>query len=593
MEEKKEIIFYGIPASPGIAIGKTLIIGFHSTEIFAEKKTINKSDIEPETKKLENAFSKTNDQLKFLQKRLQKKIKPEDAGIFDAQRYIVDDKVLHSEVVYLIENKLYSADYAFSRVANKYISAISVVPDSYIRERASDVQDVADRVLGNLHGRSGPVLDNLTGERIIIAKDLTPSNTAMMDREKVQAFALETGSRTSHTAILARSLKIPAVVGMQNIFTKADNGQIAIIDGFLGTVILNPCEETQEHYAQKEQDTKRRYAELMKENKLRPDTLDGYRIQLAANVKTVDQLSDVKDFAAAGIGLFRTEYIYTDENEIPTEEKQFQIYKKLAEAMENYPVVIRTIDICGDKFSDIISEGFEENPFLGLRGIRLCLSKKDLLITQLRALIRASAFGAVKILIPMVSTLQEVESVIQMIEEIKSDFKSKNIDFNPDIELGIMIETPASALTAETLGEKVDFFSIGTNDLVQYTMAADRTNSKVAYLNRPANPAVLKLIKMVVKAAEKNNIWVSVCGEVAGDVTFTPILLGLGINELSMNPIFLGSVRRLIRRIRMYQAEDVALKALTSSNAEEAIQHSVDLIEEIAPDVYKLSKKGI
>jgi len=593
--QRKEIVFHGIAASPGIAIGQVLLVAGHHNNYDHTQDTafFTPEEAEQEIARFLKALDKTRSDIVELQRRVQTTLEEKEASIFDAHLLIVDDKMLQQEVSEAIRRKGKSAESAFTQTIQRYISAISAMQDQYLKERADDVKDVASRIVSNLRGLERPVLDHLPGQRIIIAKDLTPSDTALLDRENVQAFAIETGSRTSHTAILARSMKIPAIVGMQDIFDKLQNGDLIIIDGFLGTVVVNPKQETLELYEIKESRKEKFYADMLKESRLRPETLDGYSVQLAANIESLDDVEDAKRYGAAGIGLFRTEYLYINAAKLPSEEKQFDVYSKAAVAMQGQPIVIRTMDVGGDKLATIIGTAHEANPFLGLRAIRLCFDKPQIIRTQIRAILRASAFGQVRMMFPMVTCVDEVENLLAIVEEIKKDLKKEKIAFDSQMEVGIMIEIPAAALAAEQLAQRVDFFSIGTNDLVQYTMAVDRGNEKVAYLYRPSHPAILELIQRIVQAARNNSIWVGVCGEMAGDPRFTPLLVGLGVHELSMSAMSLGPIRRIVRRLRMHDAEELVAAALKCESADKVIELSETLLYKVAPDVVNLAIKGV
>ncbi len=593
--EKKEIVFHGIAASPGIAIGTVLLIGSHICHEAtpAEDRQVDPEDVEKEVSRFLRALDKTRCDIIELQKRIQSTLEEREASIFDAHLLIVDDKMLMQEVTEAIRRKCKTAETAFSQTIQRYITAISAMQDQYLKERADDVKDVASRIVSNLRGQERPVLDHLPGQRVIIAKDLTPSDTALLDRENVQAFAIESGSRTSHTAILARSMKIPAVVGMQNIFEKLQNGDLVVVDGFVGTVIINPKEQTLDLYALKETRKEKFYADLLKESRLRPETVDGYSVQLAANIENVEDIEDAQRYGAAGIGLFRTEYLFINASKLPSEEKQHAIYSKAAQAMQGQPLVIRTLDLGGDKLSDLVASFHEPNPFLGLRAIRLCLDKQHIIRTQIRAILRASALGQIRLMFPMVTCVDEVDKLLEIVEDIRKDLKKSRIPFDENMEIGIMIEIPSAALTADILAKKVDFFSIGTNDLVQYTLAVDRGNEKVAYLYRPSHPAILELIKRIVDSAKANAIWVSVCGEMAGDPRFAPLLVGLGVHELSMSPIALGPIRRIVRRLKMHDAEQMAAKAMACESAEAALELSEALLYRVAPDIVSMAIKGV
>lgn len=587
---KREIMFHGIPASPGIAIGTALVVrDSRHVVLETDNRTISEDEISREINRFNTALDQTRKQISSLKEHLSS---PVEAGIFDAHLLIVDDKMLMQEVVTAIRRERRSASSVFSGIIRKYIAAISSVNDQYLKERAADVADVADRILGNLNGQERKLLDQLPGLRIVVSHDLTPSDTAMLDRENVQAFVTETGSRTSHTAILARSMKIPAVAGINNIVSAIHNGDTIIVDGFLGAAIINPKQETFAFYAQKEAFREQLFNELQRENSLHAETVDGYRIKLAANIDNVDHLGDLKSSGASGIGLFRTEYLFMG-GHIPSEEEQFEVYRKTAEAVSGEAAIIRTLDLGGDKLSAQLNFGHEPNPFLGQRSIRLCLAHPELLVPQLRAILRASAYGTIKLMFPMITCEDELDRIHVILDDVKHELRAEKKSFDESMEVGAMIETPAAALFADKLAEKCDFFSIGTNDLVQYTMAVDRGNEKVANLYRPSHPVILHLIKQIVDAAEKNGIWVSVCGEMASDPRYIPLLIGLGVQELSMSSVSIGMARRVIRRIRMSQAEGLARRALLCRDHTGILSMADKLLHDIAPDVVNLAMKGV
>ena len=587
--QKKEIIITGVPASPGIAIGTALVLG--SRLLHVEKRNISPSEIEQEISNLETALEKTKKQIINLQKKIYAELKDNEARIFDAHLLIIDDYTLINSVIKTIKNDLINADFAFNEKIQYYINTISKISDPYIRERSADIRDVAQRVLANIHGQEIESIKHLPGQRIVISPDLTPSDTVAMDRENVQAFATETGSRTSHAAIIARSMKIPAIVALKSV-SQIRNGDIIILDGYTGTVTINPSTESLKFYAIKETRGGKIRENLINDSKLRPETQDGFRIQLAANIEFLEDVTDAKNYCAAGIGLYRTEYLFINSIKLPDEEIQFKNYRYIAEKMKDHHVIIRTLDLGGDKLEEKINHNFETNPFLGYRAIRLCLGFPDLFRTQLRAILRASIYGNIKIMFPMICCIEEIDQAIAHVNEVKDELRSKKIPFDKHIEIGIMIETPSAALIADRIAPKVDFFSIGTNDLVQYTLAVDRNSEKVAYLYQPAHPAILTLIKHVTDVAKAHGIWVSLCGEMAGDPLYTALLVGLGIHELSMSPFSMGPIRRIIRKIKMYEAEDIAEKALTCSSAEAALEHSVNYLKKIDPDIYNLIIKG-
>lgn len=596
MSKAKEKIYHGIGASPGIAIGKVLLIKEHSTSyVKPPDAKISSGKVEAEIAKFEDALEKTRLELEDLQKRLKNKIQAHEASIFDAHLLIVDDQMLLHEVQDNIREQLMTADCAFFKIMERYVIAISAMKDSYIRERVADIKDVASRVLANLGEINRPVLDYLEDSRIIIAHDLTPSDTVLLDRKKVQAFAIESGSNTSHTAILARSMQIPAVVNITgDIVAGLENNIDIIIDGFIGTIIANPTPKTRRAYQLKAKEEGRFYIDLIRESRLRPETLDGFTVQLASNIETLEDIQTAKKFGTSGVGLFRTEYMYMGNKKLPSEEAQVKTFTSLINEMKGEPVIVRTLDIGGDKYCENLSLRKEANPFLGLRAIRLCLHEcQDVFRTQLRALLRAGAAGNLKIMLPMISCIKEVIQVKEIIEKLKEELHTEKLPFNRDIEVGIMIETPAAALLAEHLAKIVDFFSIGTNDLIQYTIAIDRDNERVSYLYEPTHPAILHLIKKIVDAAKQNRIWVSVCGQMAGSPQYVPLLLGLGVHELSMVPISLGAVRRIIRKLKMHDAEVAAEEALKCSNAQDALNVSLELLKKIAPEITDLAFRGL
>ncbi len=586
----KESVFHGIPASPGIAIGTALIL--KKNEFSVEQREIMPSEVEAEIARFKEALNKTRLQIRELQLKILKILSEKDSKIFDAHLLILDDKTLTDEIEDTVRKDRKTIDYVFSKTIQRYIVAISSIEDKYFRERAADIRDVSERILKNLHGREDYFLDHLPGQRVIIAHDLTPSDTAGLDRDNVQAFATESGSRTSHTAIMARSMQIPAVVGIQeNILELIKNGDLVIIDGHAGNIIVNPEQATLDIYAEKETKEQKFFDEMLKESNLRPETLDGYRVQLAANIDKPAELENAKLYGAAGIGLFRTEYLLVNNN-TPSEEEQYSIYSGLASGMQGHSVIIRTFDVGGDKLSDVVAPHHEANPFLGCRAIRLFRERKEFMAVQIRAIIRASAHGKVKIMFPMITCPEEVDELNVIVREVKEDLIKNKIPFDQKIETGIMIEIPSAAIMSDFLAPKVDFFSIGSNDLVQYTLAVDRTNEKVAYLYQPANPAILRLIKNVVLSARKHKIWVSVCGEMASDPRYTPILVGLGIHELSMTPSSIGPVRRLIRSLKMHDAHKLVEKALRAGSSKEVMAMSAELISKVAPDIINMASTG-
>ncbi len=587
--EKKEVLFHGFPASPGICRGRVLVFGAAHTDFHEiDPIPIEASEVDAEVARFQSAIEKTKSEIRTIQDRMKKTIEKRDAKIFDAHLLIVEDKLLHKEVLSRIKNGLCNAQSSFLLTIQKYLDAISGTNDTYLNERAGDIRDIANRILRNLNGDKdgGPSLDNLPENTVVIAHDLTPSDTAMLDRKNILGFAIETGSKTCHTSILARSLRIPAVVGMRNIAGKFANGDEVIVDGFLGMVIRNPSRETLAFYREKISRKDELYSILRKESSRAAETTDGYRVKLCANIEGADDLEEVSRCGAEGIGLFRTEYLFMNTPVAPDEETQYSIYAKLLRAMRGRAVTIRTVDLGGDKLDFASASATREpNPFLGLRAIRLCHEKPQLIRTQLRALLRAGTEGDLRIMFPMVSSLSEIEELLAIRDEVMEELKNENIPFDPKVKIGAMIEIPSACLIADALAAKVDFFSIGSNDLVQYTLAVDRLNERVAYLYRPSHPAVMELIRLTVEAAKKHRIPVCVCGEIAADPRFTPILLGLGVLELSMSPNALAEVRGVIRKTSMLASEQLAKIALTSADPEDVMVLAKEHIQAVAPDI--------
>ena len=587
---KKETKIKGVAASPGIAIGTAMVIGLRTANVI--QKSIPEGEVKNEIDKLETALKTTKKQLKELQNKVIRELRDSEAHIFDAHLLIIDDQTLIDSIKQFIKKEHVNCDYAFYKKIQYYISAISNIKDPYISERASDIRDVANRVLANIYDTEVEALKHLPGQRIIISIEVSPSDTISMDRENVQAFATESGSRTSHAAIMARSMKIPAVVALKSATKNVSSGDIVIIDGYTGTLIANPSPKTLDTYIQKEAYEGNLLKNLINESKLRPETLDGFRIQLASNIEFASDIDEAKKYCAAGIGLYRTEYLFINTKGLPSEEVQFKNYTEIAEGFKEDHVIIRTVDLGGDKLKASLNLQSEDNPFLGYRAIRLCLGFPDMFKTQLKAILRASIHRNLKILYPMISSVEELTKAQKLLEEAKTELLQKNIPFDQNIEVGIMVETPSAAVIADKLAPYIDFFSIGTNDLVQYTLAVDRNSERVAYLYQPAHPAILKLLKTTIDTAKKNNIWVSLCGEMASDPLYTVFLVGLGIHELSMSPVSIGTIRRIIRKMKMHEAEDILEKALMCSTAKETMKLSLEYLKKIDPDIFNLTSIG-
>ena len=578
-----------IAVSPGIAIGRVLRLRTHSHLLEPEPHKLAPEEVEAELKRFHTAQEVTRKQLTELRERLRTRLNSQDADIFEAHLLLVDDKMFVGAVEKGISEDHYTADYALYQATEHFAAVFSGMEDEYLRERGADIRDVASRIMDNLSEAHNHEI-GMDDRRIIVGNSLSPSETAQLDQGKVLGFAVETGSATCHAAILARSMKLPAVVGippeLPDSLSAADK---LILDGYTGKIIINPDARTEEAYRLKAEAAGALYNKLEQEKTLRPETTDGFMVQLAANLDTPEKIEEVKGSGACGIGLFRTEYLFLNRVQPPDEEEQFEVYKHLLIAGGDNPVIVRTLDVGGDKFNTNLYRTAEQNPFLGLRGIRLCLhERRDLLETQLRALLRAGIYGNLRVMLPMVSSVQEVLDVRGMLEHLATQLDHEGQEYVSRLSLGVMIETPAAALLAEHFAPLVDFFSIGTNDLVQYTMAIDRSNERVAYLYRPTHPAILELIRRTVEAARRHNIWVSVCGQVAAEVRVVPLLVGLGVHELSMAPASIPLVRRAIRSMSMHEAEKTAQEALRCSNAGDALALSEALVRRCAPEILNI-----
>ncbi len=558
----------GIPVSSGVAIGRVFVL--HAEDFLgAPKIRVTDEQIPKEITRFEDALTKTRAEILGIRKKLSEEIGRQQSDIFTAHLLILEDRSLIEDVISVIRAERVNADYAFSTVVEKYFRAFTQVDDEYLKERIADIRDVARRLVENLSGREQNPLASLPHKSIIIAHDLSPSETATMDREKVIAFATDVGGPTSHTAIMARSLGIPAVVGLEFISREVTTGDTVVIDGNHGAVVINPDAKAKQEFVREEKRFIEFISELDKLRHLPAETPDGHRIELAANIEFPDELSAVIAHGAKGIGLYRTEYFYLNRTDLPTEEEQYEAYRTVAARVKPNPVVIRTLDLGGDKFLSSLEVPHEMNPFLGWRAIRFCLARVDVFKTQLRAVLRASVHGDLKVMYPMISNLSELQQANRVLEECKRELRKEKIAFEADLEVGAMIEIPSAALTSDSLAKEVDFFSIGTNDLIQYALAVDRVNEKIAYLYEPTHPAILKLIRLVIENGHRQKIWVGSCGEMSGDPAIAVLLMGLGIDEMSTSPFVLPKVKKAIRLVPFKLAKEVAQRALQFSTGKE------------------------
>jgi len=582
-----EKVLRGIPVSPGVCRGRILLLGKALDEAFV-RHGISEADIPAQIHRLQTALIQTRYQIHEVQRQVTEALGSKDAAIFDAHLLLLEDPTVIDGVTRMIAEEKVVAEYAFKVVSDRYIKALSEIEDDYLRERSSDMRDVASRLLNNLTGREEDFdARKLSEPCIIVSHDLTPSRTALLDKKLVLGFGTDIGSKTSHTAIMARSMRIPAVVGLQSASHEVSSGDYVLLDGYNGLIILNPTDQTLFEYGQlaKKQIT---LQEKLRDTFDKPAvTFDGKRITLSANVEQPSDTDAVLASGAEGVGLFRTEYLFINRECLPDEEEQYRAYRQVASALKPSPVIIRTLDLGGDKFLSHLQVPQEMNPFLGWRAIRFCLQERDIFRDQLRAILRASVEGNVKIMYPMISCLEELNEANALVEDYKKELEKEKIPFNPKLEVGAMIEIPSAALTADALAKRVQFFSIGTNDLIQYSLAVDRLNDKIAHLYQPTHPGIIRLISMTVEAARRNNIWTGVCGEMAGDPIMVPLLLGLGVDELSVAPPHVPQIKYLLRRLKLSEAKELADFALTCENGAEVLRRSEALVRQVAPSLFE------
>ncbi|MFD3447914.1 phosphoenolpyruvate--protein phosphotransferase [Microbacteriaceae bacterium 4G12] len=558
----------GIAASSGIAIAKAFRL--ENPDLTIERKTIE--DVSAEVERLDVVLARASQELETIKESALKELGADKAAIFEAHLLVLNDPELVNPVKDKVKSEKINAEFAMNEVASMFISMFESMDNEYMKERAADIRDVTKRVLAHLLGVQFSNPSTISEEVIIIAEDLTPSDTAQLNRKYVKGFTTDIGGRTSHSAIMARSMEIPAVVGTKVVMEKIQNGDVVIIDGLDGEVIVNPSEETLRAYEEKKAQFEEQKAEWAKLKNEATVTADGQHVELVANIGTPKDVKGIIDNGGEGVGLYRTEFLYMGRDNLPTEEEQFEAYKAVLEGVgEGQPVVVRTLDIGGDKELPYLQLPKEMNPFLGYRAIRLCLEEQDIFRTQLRALLRASVYGNLKIMFPMIATLDEFRQAKAVLLEEKEKLVQAGTAVSESIEVGMMVEIPASAVLADQFAKEVDFFSIGTNDLIQYTMAADRMNERVSYLYQPYNPSILRLVKMVIDAAHKEGKWAGMCGEMAGDSLAIPLLIGLGLDEFSMSATSILPARTQIRKLSKAQMEQLAQQALTMATAEEVV----------------------
>jgi len=581
--------YAGIPVSHGVVTGKVLLYDVEIPHV--PRRQLSPDEVGPEKERLREAIAKAKEQILHVRRGLEGD-QEEVSAILNSHVQLLQDPAFFDRTAELIDSKRLNAEYALYLHMGSFASQLRRLPQQIGQRHLEVVQDITKRVMHHLLGRSDHLLTQLEEPVIVIAHDLSPSDTATMDREKVIGFATEIGGPTSHTAIMARSLEIPAVVGVTNLTRLVKDGDSVIINGNLGRVTVNPDEVELRDYEQARLRFQAFELELDQIRGLEAETLDGYRIELSANIELPEELEAVKRHGARCVGLFRTEYLFLSQHDLPDEEKQFRVYRRVAEEVAPDVAIIRTLDLGGDKFASQLEYPREMNPFLGWRAIRFCLDAgREIFTDQLRAILRASHYGRIKIMYPMISGIREVQQCSELLNEIKEDLDRQGIPFDREIEVGVMIEVPSAAMIADVLAREVDFFSIGTNDLIQYTLAVDRNNERMAYLYEPLHPAVLRLIKNTVDAGHAENRWVGICGEMAGDPSKTVILMGLGLDELSMSPLVVPEVKKVIRALEFEKIKDLGEEIAHFSTVREVTRYVEKLNQRFLPEALLLDTR--
>lgn len=567
--DKNETTVQGIAASQGIAYGQVFV--YIQSDVEVPSYQVEPDKRIEEVGRFEKALLVTRQQIAKIQDEVEKNLGSEEALIFDAHLLVLEDQALIGETIREFESTGYNIETCFNKVSSRYIQAFSEIDDEYLRERAGDIRDVAQRVLQNLLGQAENSLTRLAEKRIVVANDISPSDSASIDRSAALGIVTDSGSRTSHAVIVARSMKVPAVVGVRDLTKRVKHGDWVLLDGYDGVVILNPSESTLFRYGKIQEQKKSFENRLLKANQQPAVTLDGVAVTLMANIEKSDEVKLVRDYNAQGVGLFRTEYMFLSGSRIPTEQEQFLAYKAVAEGVSPHPVVIRTLDLGGDKpmagNPDLFPK--ENNPFMGFRAIRFCLEHQEIFKDQLRAILMASAYGNVCLMYPMISGHEELARANAVLAECMTELKTRGLPFDENLKIGAMIEVPSAAMTADLLAPNCAFFSIGTNDLIQYLLAIDRVNDRIAHLYEPTHCAVLRMLERIIVEGHKQKIPVSVCGEMAGDPVFAPLLLGLGVDCLSMAPAWIPAVKYIVRAMTMEDARTLAIESLKMNSPRE------------------------
>ncbi|WP_343152844.1 phosphoenolpyruvate-protein phosphotransferase PtsI [Buchnera aphidicola] len=560
----------GIIASPGIALGKALII--KEEPIIINQKKISSKKLNKEVKKFINARAKSIKQLKKIKLKTRKSLGKEKESIFEGHIMLLEDEELEQEIISCIQEKNMSAEFAALTVFQKQQNELENLNDEYLKNRAIDIKDISNRLIKNILKFKIIDLENITEKVILVAKDLTPSETTQINIKKILGFITDLGGKTSHSSIIARSLELPAIVGTTDITKKVQDGDYLILDSINNEIFINPHTKLIEEFKKRKKNFLLEKNELLKLKKFPAITLDNHKIEIGANISGIRDIKNAKKYGAECIGLYRTEFLFMERNSLPSEEEQFNSYKTIASSMKGKFVIIRTMDIGGDKNIPYMNLPKEENPFLGWRAIRILIDRKDILHTQLRALLRASAFGKIRIMFPMIISIEEIRFLKEEIKFIKKKLYQEKYEFDKKIEIGIMIETPAAAVISSHLAKEVDFFSIGSNDLTQYTLAVDRGNDLISHLYDPMSPSVLNLIKKITDASHSEGKWTGICGELAADKNATVLLVGIGINEFSMSSISIPYIKKIIRETNFQKSSEIAELALKKSTSKEIIE---------------------
>jgi len=573
---RKTQLIKGIGVTPGIIIGKAYLVDRRKIE--APARVIQESHIPQEIERFQEAVEESKKQLRLAKDKLLHEDAAGPSYILDVHLLLLEDKNLIENTVETIRQSWINSEWALKINLDRLRKVFDSIGDEYLKSRKTDVDYIGERILRNLMGKGKETFSQIKEEVIIVAHDLSPADTAQMAKDKVTAFVTDMGGKTSHTAIMARSLEIPAVVGAETATHHINTGDTLIVDGITGVVVVNPSPEIMQEYQERHRARQQMERELFLYRDLPAETLDGYRVKVLANIELVEEIPAVLQHGAEGIGLYRTEYLYLNRKDLPSEEDHFQAYKKVIEGISPHPAVIRTLDIGGDKFMSQMDLAEEMNPAMGLRAIRFSLKEIDIFKTQLRAILRASAFGKIKLMLPMISGITEIREVKKILNEVRLSLSAEGIPFNPQMEIGVMIEVPSAVAIADILAKEVDFFSIGTNDLIQYALAIDRVNESVTHLYEPLHPAILRLVREVVKAAHEAGIKVAMCGEMAGEPLYVPILLGLELDELSMNVLSIFRVKKILRSYTIRECRNLVADSLhlsTPNEIEELVRESL------------------